>query len=226
VAGDADAAIATVGPSLSIVTVADPITGPSAARIVADPAAAGAVYSPLPSIDPTPLGSSQVNTGWLATASPNWSYTTAENCRVPSSARVTAAGVTSTDVTVCATTTLALLIAVLPPASTIATRNVYAPARSNVTVVALAPLVPLAENAGVAPAGAAVAVHVYVRFGSPPSSAPKTDRAVDVPVTAPGLAAAARATVGAASVTVAPAAAVTPPLVARITAVPAVAPAV
>ena len=56
----------------------------------------------------------------------------------------------------------------------------------------------MVENEGNdVPAGTVVAVQVYVRFDAPPASAPSTERTVDVPVTVPGAAVAACATVGA-----------------------------
>ena len=75
------------------------------------------------------------------------------------------------------------------------------PAALNVAVVFFAALVPLAEKLTAA-GGVPVVDQVYDRLGSPPPSlsAPRTERLVVVPVT--GEAAAAVATVGAASVTV------------------------
>jgi hypothetical protein len=70
----------------------------------------------------------------------------------------------------------------------------------NVAVAFFAAFVPFEENVTVA---GPVADQAYVRLGSPPSSAPSTDRLVVVPVTGFGLAEAAVATVGGASVTVA-----------------------
>ena len=61
-----------------------------------------------------------------------------------------------------------------------------------------------------------------MRFASPPSSAPRTERAVVVPVTGEGVALAAVATVGAAFETATLAVPLIAPLVARTVALPAV----
>jgi hypothetical protein len=93
----------------------------------------------------------------------------------------------------------------------------------NVAVVFLAPFVPLAVKLGAAaPLGSVVAVHEYVRAGSPPPSvsAPSTDSALVELVTVAGAAAAAVATVGAALVTVTLAVPFTLPLVAVTVALP------
>ena len=66
-----------------------------------------------------------------------------------------AAGVTVSVVAAWATAIVAELTADSDP-SEIVTANVYEPARGNVTVVALAALVPLAAKVGGAPAGPAV----------------------------------------------------------------------
>jgi hypothetical protein len=111
------------------------------------------------------------------------------------------------------TVTLALLVVDSPPASVIVTRKLYVPAFVNRAVVNFAALLLLAEKFTAA-GGVPVVDQAYVRFDSPASSAPNTESAVDVPVTGLGVAAAAVATVGAASVTVATAVPLADPLVA------------
>jgi len=76
---------------------------------------------------------------------------------------------------------------------------------------------PLRLNVGSeAPWGFDVTVHVYVRFDSPASSAPKTERVVDDPATVLSAAEAAVATVGVWFSTVTTVCPLTPPLAAVI----------
>src|SRR5271157_2785452 len=72
------------------------------------------------------------------------------------------------------------LVAVSPPASAIVTWNRERPALVNVAVVLLARFGQFTLN--VTPAGPEHD-HVYVRLGSPPSSAPSTLNAVVAPLT-------------------------------------------
>ena len=124
-------------------------------------------------------------------------------------------GLTVMDVSVWFTVTFTLLVTVRPGTSAIVTVKVYAPALLNVAVVFFAAFVPLALKVGaVAPLGSVVAAQVYFRFASPPSSAPKTERLVVVPVTVLGVALAAVPTVGAWLVTLNVAVPLTVPLLA------------
>ena len=86
-----------------------------------------------------------------------------------------------------------LLVAASPPASAIVTWRVYRPALGNVAVVSLALFGPFTLN--VTPAGP-VGDQVYVRLGSPPSSAPSTLKAVAAPLTGLAATLATLATVG------------------------------
>src|SRR3954467_6071017 len=92
--GLADAGDVRTGAASFTVTEPLPATEPLVARTVAVPALPGAVSSPLESTDPIPAASDQVKPGCGATASPNWSYAVAVNCRVSFSFRTTAAGET------------------------------------------------------------------------------------------------------------------------------------
>jgi hypothetical protein len=92
------------------------------------------------------------------------------------------------------TVSVVLLVAVRPPASVTVTVKMYVPAAVNVAVVFLAELSLLSENVtGLAP----VHDQLYVRFDSPPSSAPSTDSEAVVPADGLGEAEAAAAIVGA-----------------------------
>src|SRR3984957_4961303 len=109
-------------------------------------------------------------------------------------------------------------MAVPPWPSVIVQVKVYEPALLKVTLLFFEVFVPLAAKSGLLPAGCVVEAQVYVRFGSPPSSAPSTLSAVVVPFTVEGDADAATATVGAALVIVTFAEPETAPLVAVIVA--------
>src|SRR4051794_38617524 len=100
--------------------------------------------------------------------------------------------------------------------SEIVTRNVYAPARANVTVASLAALVPFAENVTGA-GGVPRLLQVYVRLLSPPSSFATTVSAVLVLVTGFGVAVAGSTRTGTAPSTLTAASPCTEPLVARTT---------
>ncbi len=121
--GDADAAVATVGAALVIVTLAVPLIPPLDAWTVAVPAAPGAVYNPVPLIDPIPDVLLQANPGWLDNAMPNWSLATALNCWLPFSFRPAVPGATAMLVSVWLTVTLTELLTLLVP-SLIVTVNV------------------------------------------------------------------------------------------------------
>ena len=78
----AAAAVATVGAALLTVTAALPLTVPLVAVTLAEPVAAGAVYSPPALIEPMPLALAQVKRRLAAKATPNWSFPVAVNCCV------------------------------------------------------------------------------------------------------------------------------------------------
>ena len=71
--GVALAGVATVGGALLTVTPSLPTTDPLVAVMLAEPVAAGAVYSPVALIEPTPLALPHVTDGWVLNATPNWS---------------------------------------------------------------------------------------------------------------------------------------------------------
>jgi hypothetical protein len=132
-------------------TAADPDAGPTVAAI-STAAAPVAVNSPAAVTDPPPLATRQSKAGWLARASPNWSYPAAANCTVWPSVTVAVDGVTAIVVSVWLTSTFTVPVTVDVPSDT-ATANVYRPAASNVTAVSFAALVPLAANAAPPPDG-------------------------------------------------------------------------
>ena len=106
---------------------------------------------------------------------------------------VAVAGLTVKVVMVAWTRTLTGLVTVNPPVSRTVTVNVYEPTAVNVAVLIFEAFVPLGLKATVA---GPVALQVYVRAASPPSSAPSTLRLVVVPVTGLGVAFAGVAMVG------------------------------
>jgi hypothetical protein len=112
---------------------------------------------------------------------PNWSFAVAVSCLVSPLATIEPLGEMLTVVATWLTVTFTLLVVAFTP-SEIVTRSWYVPARVNVTVVFLAPLVPLAEK--VTSIGCwLTASQEYRRFDSPPSSSPRTLRPVDAPLT-------------------------------------------
>jgi len=143
----------------TIVTLAVPLTAPLAARTVADPAVAGAVYRPELLTEPVPLAIDHVNVGWVVSAAPNWSFAVAVNCCVALVLIDADAGLTAMLVSVWLTVTLTLLVVVSPPLSLIVTWKLYVPALVNVALElfdALVPLLPKVTAAG----GDPVVAHV------------------------------------------------------------------
>src|SRR5215218_891059 len=93
-------------------------------------------------IDPTPPSTDHASGGWLASASPNWSFTSAVNRLLdPTGIRIVA-GLTVTKLGVGRTSTVTALEIASDP-SLIVTRKVYSPARENVTSVIDAAVEPL-----------------------------------------------------------------------------------
>ncbi len=89
----------TVAEGTPTVTVAAAVRDPPVAVTVSVPVpVAGAVYSPAGvTVPPAPPASTaQANAGWVARASPNWSFARAANASVPRSGTVTADGDTVT----------------------------------------------------------------------------------------------------------------------------------
>jgi hypothetical protein len=132
------------------------------------PVSAGAVNRPSCETDP-PVANQTTKGAGPGTCWPNWSTATAENCCVPPGATETGPpGVIARPVSVGSTTTETSDVTNWPEVSAIRTLKVYAPARPNVAVTLRAALVPLSLKVGAAaPSGSVVAVHVYVRNGSP-----------------------------------------------------------
>ena len=109
------------------VTEVAPLIVPLVARTVSLPIPElGAVYAPLVLMVPPapPESTDQVNAGGLASAWPNWSVAVAVNNCVALSTSDKLAGSTAIAVSVCATVTVTLLVAVSPPGSAIVTRKV------------------------------------------------------------------------------------------------------
>jgi hypothetical protein len=106
---------------------------------------------------------------------------------------VAVVGLTVRVVTVAWMGTVTVLVTVKPPTSFTVTVSVYVPIFVKVAVLFFAALFPLGlKLTDVGP----VALQVYVRAASPPSSAPSTLRLVVVPVTGLGVAFAGVAMVG------------------------------
>src|SRR5258708_37028958 len=120
----------------------------------------------------------------------------AANCCVPLATTVALGGEITIEERVALTVAVTELVVVRPLASRIVTTKPYVPALANVAVTLLEALVPFEEKVTAA-GGVPVVVQVYVRFDSPPSSAPKALRFVACPVTGLALAEAGGTTVGA-----------------------------
>ena len=113
---------------------------------VAAPEVPGAVNRPVESM--VPLLVVQATAGGLANAMLNWSSFMALNCCVARVSMDAVRGLTLIFVSVWFTVTMTLLVTERLPGSAIVTVKLYVPAALNVTVVFLAPLVPLALNVG------------------------------------------------------------------------------
>src|SRR5262249_5876815 len=97
-------------------TVAVPLTPPALAlSLYRPPVRRRAVYSPVRLRLPLPV-SVQVNAGCAARAAPNWSRAVALNCSRFPTPTFAVAGLTTIDVTFCATVTPTLLARLLPAA--------------------------------------------------------------------------------------------------------------
>jgi hypothetical protein len=117
------AGVATVGAPFVTVTVAVPLIPPTVAEIVAPPAVVPAANTPPALTLPTPDTLLHTNAGCTLSATPNWSYPTAESPFVPFTPTVDVPGVTPMLASVDTTLNVTALVTVSDP-SLIVTWNV------------------------------------------------------------------------------------------------------
>ena len=139
--GLAAAGIATTGAVVAVVTIkSDVESEPALAVIVAEPAEDGAEYRPVGLRVPTP-DKVHVKLGWLGIGVPNWSFSTAENCRDPLTRIAKMSSGVMRMLAVGWTVTFTWLVAVAAPL-VLVTVKVYSPTAVNVAVIFLPAFVP------------------------------------------------------------------------------------
>src|SRR5205085_1445971 len=104
--------VQTTVPATATFTLAEPLTVPAVAVTVARASAIGAAYCPVGVI--APALAVHVNVGWVASATANWSDSTAENCWAAEGTIACAAGATLMLVAVAVTVTVTALVVVRP----------------------------------------------------------------------------------------------------------------